>query len=95
MIINRIWAMPNKNTFQIKPIKELIERYIEAIGGEDKRLILNPFANTSTYGVTNDIDETIDADYHMDAIDFFKKLCYNCFVSELKFTIYSLKGQKT
>ena len=40
MIINRIWAMPNKNTFQIKPIKELIERYIEEIGGEDKRLIL-------------------------------------------------------
>ena len=29
MIISRQWAMPNKNTFQIKPIKELIERYIE------------------------------------------------------------------
>lgn len=77
MIINRVWAMPNKNTFQIKPIKELIERYIEEIGGEDKRLILNPFSNTSTYGITNDIDETIDADYHMDAIDFLKSYSDN------------------
>lgn len=77
MIINRIWAMPNKNTFQIKPIKELIERYIEEIGGEDKRLILNPFANISTYGITNDIDESIDTDYHMDAIDFFKMYSNN------------------
>ena len=25
---NRIWSMPNKNTFKIKPIKELLERYI-------------------------------------------------------------------
>lgn len=28
MKMDRIWAMPNKNTFDIKPIKELIERYI-------------------------------------------------------------------
>lgn len=26
MTINRIWAMPNKNTFSIKPIKELVEK---------------------------------------------------------------------
>lgn len=26
-IINRKWAMPNKNTFQIKPIAELLSRY--------------------------------------------------------------------
>ena len=23
IIFNRVWSMPNKNTFQIKPIKEL------------------------------------------------------------------------
>jgi hypothetical protein len=27
MIIRREWAMPNKETFKIKPIKELIEKY--------------------------------------------------------------------
>jgi len=27
--IKRIWAMPNKNTFEIKPIKDIIEKYTE------------------------------------------------------------------
>ena len=29
MIINRIWAMPNKKTFSIKPIKELLNKWIK------------------------------------------------------------------
>lgn len=37
MIIKRKWAMPNKETFTIKPIKELIERY------EMEGLTLDPF----------------------------------------------------
>ncbi len=41
MIINRQWAMPNKNTFQIKPIKDLIERYINQQNKDS--IILNPF----------------------------------------------------
>lgn len=28
MKITRSWAMPNKNTFGIAPIKDLLERYI-------------------------------------------------------------------
>lgn len=28
MQINRVWAMPNSKTFQIKPIRELINKYI-------------------------------------------------------------------
>ena len=28
MIIRREWAMPNKNTFSIKPIRSLINKYI-------------------------------------------------------------------
>jgi hypothetical protein len=32
MVINRVWAMPNKNTFSIKPIKDLIEMYVGASG---------------------------------------------------------------
>ena len=27
MTIERKWAMPNKNTFEVKPIKELISKY--------------------------------------------------------------------
>jgi hypothetical protein len=29
MIINRVWAMPNKNTFDILPIKNLIYKYLD------------------------------------------------------------------
>lgn len=29
MKINRVWAMPNKNTFDIKPIKELLNARIK------------------------------------------------------------------
>lgn len=67
MEINRTWQMPNKNTFQIKPIKELIEKY--AFG-----TIIDPFANSNKLGtITNDLDEQYDTDYHMDALDFLKK----------------------
>ena len=68
---NRIWAMPNKNTFQIKPIKELIEKYLHTLN--DNSVILNPFANSSTYGITNDIDPQYNTDYNMDALNFLKQ----------------------
>lgn len=68
IIFNRVWSMPNKNTFQIKPIKELIERYIH-----DGQIIIDPFANNNTYGtITNDLDPQYNTDYHMDAIEFLK-----------------------
>ena len=38
MKINRTWAMPNKNTFTIRPIKELINRY-----SQDNYLDLFPY----------------------------------------------------
>jgi hypothetical protein len=31
MILRREWAMPNSRTFQIKPIKELLEKYCKGI----------------------------------------------------------------
>lgn len=69
--INRIWAMPNKNTFQIRPIKELLSRYI---GGEDK-IVVDPFANDSKIGtITNDLNPKFDTTYHMDALDFLKQI---------------------
>jgi len=67
ILITRKWAIPNKNTFQIQPIKELIEKYYQP-----NELWLNPFANTSKYGITNDIDPDFDTDYNLDATDFLK-----------------------
>lgn len=66
MIINREWQMPNKNTFSIKPIRALIDKY--AFG-----TIIDPFANSNKIAsITNDLDPQYDTDYHMDAIDFLK-----------------------
>lgn len=67
MMINRQWAMPSKNTFQIKPIKEFI--YSELTGG----LWIDPFANNNRIAtITNDLNPNFDTDYHMDALDFLK-----------------------
>lgn len=58
--------MPNKNTFEIKPIKSLIDKY--SFGK-----IIDPFANKNKIAnVTNDLDEQYDTDYHMDALSFLK-----------------------
>lgn len=69
MIINRIWAMPNKNTFTILPIKQLLQRYCN-----QKQIIIEPFANNSKWGtIRNDLNPEYDTDFHMDALEFLKQ----------------------
>lgn len=66
MEINRVWSMPNGNTFSIKPIGKLIDKY--AYG-----LIIDPFANSNKFAeITNDLDPQYDTTYHMDALEFLK-----------------------
>lgn len=68
MIINRKWNMPNKNTFDIKPIKELILKY-----SNGKNKIIDPFANKNKIAnITNDLDNSFETDYNLDAYDFLK-----------------------
>ena len=68
MKIERKWAMPNKNTFSIKPIKELLEEEVD----QNKKWI-DPFANNSKVAnITNDLNTEFDTDYHMDALEFLK-----------------------
>lgn len=70
MEINRIWAMPNKLTFTIKPIKELVEKYVAS-----SKIIIDPFANQSSYGtITNDLNPEFDTDYNLDALTFLRKM---------------------
>lgn len=65
--IQRQWAMPNKNTFDIKPIKELIQS--ELTNGT----WIDPFANQNKLAaITNDLNPDFNTDYHMDALDFLK-----------------------
>ena len=75
MKINREWAMPNSKTFKIKPIKELIKRYIK-----NSDLVVDPFANEYSIKneiickqyISNDIDTSFDTDYHLEAQEFMK-----------------------
>lgn len=72
MKFERIWAMPNKNTFEIKPIKELL---LEEI---DTGLWIDPFANKNKFAkITNDLNPEFDTDYHLDALDFLKMFAVN------------------
>ncbi len=65
--IQRQWAMPSKNTFDIKPVKELIQS--ELTNGT----WIDPFANQNKLAtITNDLNPDFDTDYHMDALDFLK-----------------------
>lgn len=70
MIINRVWSMPNKWTFEIPPIRKLIYKY----GGDFKGWI-DPFAGmNSPAEITNDLNPDIDATYHLHAKDFTEQL---------------------
>lgn len=63
----RIWAMPNKITFNIAPIRKLIN--------EEKTLGLwiDPFARDQDVAeITNDINPNTKAKYHLDALEFLK-----------------------
>ena len=87
VVINRKWSMPNSNTFTIKPIKELVERYIT-----DCNVIVDPFARSSQYGtITNDLNPEFDTTYHLDALDFLKLLQDNSADCVLYDPPYSLR----
>jgi len=70
VIINRVWAMPNKWTFQIKPIAELLTRYVGNGNGW-----IDPFAGMySPAEFTNDLNPESPAKSHLDAFDFVDTL---------------------
>ena len=66
--IERVWSMPNKNTFEILPIKKLIAEEVDL-----SKYWIDPFANRNKVAtVTNDLSLEYDTDYHLDALDFMK-----------------------
>ena len=86
IIIERKWAMPNKNTFDIKPIKELIMQ--EKTDG----IWIDPFANKNKLAnITNDLNPEFDTDYHIDALDFLKMFDDNSIDGVLYDPPYSLR----
>lgn len=74
ILIERKWAMPNKNTFDIRPIRELIEEEMKKCPG----IWIDPFANKNHIAtITNDLNCEYDTDFHLDALDFIKQFPNN------------------
>jgi len=69
MMYVRVWSMPNASTFKMKPVRELIARFIgSGIGWAD------PFCGVEKMvQYTNDIDPESPADDHEDARDWMER----------------------
>lgn len=66
--LKRAWAMPNKNTFDIAPIRKMLGDEVDT---DD--LWIDPFANQNKIArITNDLNPIFDTDYNLDALDFLK-----------------------
>jgi len=88
MIINRIWEMPNKWTFQMQSIKSILQKY--SVG----KNWIDPFAGmTSPAEIRNDLNCETPAEYHLKADDFVKQL-ENKYMGVLFDPPYSLRQVK-
>lgn len=68
MIISRAWAMPSHDTVSIKPVKELVSRYIS-----ESKESCDPFARDCQIAkYTNDLNPSTKSEFHMKAEDFLK-----------------------
>ena len=66
--IERAWAMPNRETFSIKPIAELIADEM------DDGVWIDPFAGNSTLAThTNDLNPDTEAECHIDALEWLRR----------------------
>lgn len=69
ILFSRVWAMPNKWTFTIKPIARLLHKYKVGKGWVD------PFAGeNSPAEITNDLNPDRPAKYHLHAKEFLCQL---------------------
>lgn len=68
--MSRIWAMPNKDTFSIKPITEFVQRFLK-----NSSVSIDPFARNKRWAThTNDLNPQTGAEHHMECEDFLKHL---------------------
>jgi hypothetical protein len=67
---NRVWAMPNSDTFSVKPIGDFVRRYLA-----QSRVSIDPFARDKRWAThTNDLNPQTQAEHHMDAEAFLAML---------------------
>jgi hypothetical protein len=84
LLVQRVWAMPNKQTFAILPIRQLLGA--EMIGA----WWVDPFAGElSPARLRNDLNPAMPTQYHLDAPVFLKGLPSNSFDGGLHDAPYS------
>ena len=77
--MNRVWAMPNKNTFACLPIGNFVRRYLAT-----SKVSIDPFSRNNRWATyTNDLDPNTSASFHKDARDFLKILYDQGVVADL------------
>ena len=75
----RCFAMPNAETFSIRPISEFVRRYLA-----ESSISVDPFARNRDWAThTNDIDRNTTAQAHMDAEEFLIYLAKRGTVADL------------
>ena len=70
MIFNRVWAMPNHDTFSIPPIGAFVRRYLV-----NSQVSVDSFARNKDWATyTNDLNPDTSAQNHMDAEDYLHSM---------------------
>ena len=70
MRMQRIWAMPAKDTFDCQPIGDFVRRYLR-----QSSISIDPFARNKRWAThTNDLNPNTIAEYHTTALEFLKML---------------------
>lgn len=79
MIFNRIWAMPNSDTFDIPPIGEFVKKYLR-----QSKISIDPFARNKRWATyTNDLNPDTAAEWHCDSADFLEMLVGQGIIADL------------
>lgn len=81
MRFSRTFAMPDAETFSIKPIGEFVRAYLAC-----SKVSVDPFARNRDWATyTNDIDPATSAQSHQDAETFLKSLADHGIAADLAF----------
>ena len=79
MKFSRTWAMPTKDTFDAKPVKEFVQKYLQA-----SKVSIDPFArNKDWFTYTNDLNPDTRAQYHLDAREFLNLMAAKNITADL------------
>lgn len=67
---SRVWAMPSKDTFSVRPIGDFVRKYLAK-----STVSVDPFSRNNSWTThTNDINPSTSAQHHMDAVAFMQML---------------------